>query len=69
MVHSAVHAGSCFPIMKAFVKLRKWSYSTVYKTAELGSFVDRLDSEIIRRGLSGSESEILAVRKLHSGWA
>ena len=49
--------------IKQPVKLRKWSYSTLNKPGKFGSFVDRLDSEIARRGLSGSENEVLAERK------
>ena len=43
--------------------LRMWSYGTLKKAAEFKSFVDRLESEITRRGLSGSENEILAERE------
>ena len=49
--------------------LRTWSYSTLNKTAEFDSFVDRLESEIARRGLSSSENEILAEREPHRGGA
>ena len=46
----------------AWVHIKKWSYQTLGKAVEFGSFVDRLESEIARRGLTGSEDEILAQR-------
>ena len=50
-------------------ELRKWSYQTLGKTAEFGCFVDLLESEIARRGLTGSEDEILAEREPDRGRA
>ena len=51
------------------VKLRKWSYQTLDKAAEFESFVHLLGDEIRRRGLTKSESEILAEREPDCGRA
>ena len=57
----------CHPSFKllsaSFANLRMWSYCTLNKATEFDSFVDGLESEISRRGLSGSEKEILAERE------
>ena len=64
---TALRCGS-FTCMYGFVPLtsltylRMWSYQTLNKTAEFVGFIDFLESEIARRGLSGSENEILAER-------
>ena len=54
---------------RAWIQLRKWSYETLNKTEEFSSFVDHLESEIARRGLTGSEDAILAEREPDRGRA